>query len=458
MPDFSFYQALNAAPHYDVRRRDSMANLAIAKQMRDDAVDQMKEKMAAMSAISASLNEATDAEQNFLGPDAERLKEKEMQIRKKNILGPLSEHNNDPVMFRMMGGQAAQDKYHRDLVGSDEFRNGIDNAKNYKLGVDATMKGEMIDPVEVEFQGGTKQTVPWHDAVELFNQKAIKKLPFTSSVPLAELDPMKFLAHEVPDADLKHKGYVGEDYVADLIQAENPRYTRKQALAQAKLFDNPDVAGATHFIWGRRLPHTSGGSGVAWQNMMNKMTSVKSITDNLHRALFDPSMKGDYDPSLNAYQVNGQPLDLTKLKHGTGKTAANADGLFVRNDPTNPANSRFIVSYDDGSQDELTFDDMAQRVLGSSNVNISDYTLLNQFINQDGTAVYNPSKYAGTVVGQIPFMGSVGGEPASAPPDFIANDPKLLKAWNATHSGSQRKDFQYGNPVPSSQLETIPGW
>lgn len=456
MPGASYYQGLNAAPDFKQRRLDSMQNITIATRMRDDAVAEMQERMKAMGLLSSQMNKQAEMQAEMLPADAERFKAANEKLME-GVIGELSKVNNDPNMLRMMSPQIT-DKYARDLISSPELRAAKENKKNFDLGTAAIQKGEMVDDVEVEYDGGTKETVPWLEALDLHQQGVIKKLPFKSAVPMAEINAMKFLGVEMPSAEAKYKGKVSENYVADLIQAENPRYTREQALKQAKLFADPSTPGATHFLWGRVIPRYQGGSsssGLAWEKYMDKINSVKSVTDNLHRAMFDPGNKTTYDKDLGAYNLNVTPIDLSKITKGTGKGAVQAENILVRNDEKDPANSRFIISYGGDDYEELSFDDLAQRVLGASNVNISDYTKLMQMVNRGTTSTYNPLNYS-QMTPEIPFEGLIGGG-GDAPPPQIANDPYLSNLWKQKY---QARKVSYGAPSGGStgQLESIPGW
>lgn len=433
-----------------------MQNITIATRMRDDAIAEMQERMKAMGLLSSQMNKQAEMQAEMLPADAERFKAAHEKLME-GVIGELSKVNNDPNMLRMMSLQIT-DKYARDLISSPELRSAKDNKKNFDLGTAAIQKGEMVDDVEVEYDGGTKETVPWLEALDLHRQGVIKKLPFSSSMPMAEINAMKFLGVEMPSAESKYKGKVSENYVADLIQAENPRYTRAQALKQAKLFADPTTPGATHFLWGRVIPRSTGGgygSGLAWEKYMDKINSVKSVTDNLHRAMFDPSNKTTYNSSLGAYNLNVTPIDLSKIRKGTGKEASQAENILVRNSEGDPTNSRFIIEYGDGTNEQLSFDDLAQRVLGASNVNISDYTKMMQMINGGTTSTYNPLNYS-QFTPEIPFEGLIqGAEPES---DLIKNDPQLLQMWKNKYPGKKR--VSYGAPSGGStgQLESIPGW
>lgn len=433
-----------------------MQNITIATRMRDDAVAEMQERMKAMGLLSSQMNKHAEMQAEMLPADAERFKAANEKLME-GVIGELSKVNNDPNMLRMMSPQIT-DKYARDLISSPELRAAKENKKNFDLGTAAIQKGEMVDDVEVEYDGGTKETVPWLEALDLHQQGVIKKLPFKSAVPMAEINAMKFLGVEMPSAEAKYKGKVSENYVADLIQAENPRYTREQALKQAKLFADPSTPGATHFLWGRVIPRYQGGSsssGLAWEKYMDKINSVKSVTDNLHRAMFDPGNKTTYDKDLGAYNLNVTPIDLSKITKGTGKGAVQAENILVRNDEKDPANSRFIISYGGDDYEELSFDDLAQRVLGASNVNISDYTKLMQMVNRGTTSTYNPLNYS-QMTPEIPFEGLIGGG-GDAPPPQIANDPYLSNIWKQKY---QARKVSYGAPSGGStgQLESIPGW
>lgn len=433
-----------------------MQNITIATRMRDDAVAEMQERMKAMGLLSSQMNKQAEMQAEMLPADAERFKAAHEKLME-GVIGELSKVNNDPNMLRMMSPQIT-DKYARDLISSPELRAAKENKKNFDLGTAAIQKGEMVDDVEVEYDGGTKETVPWLEALDLHQQGVIKKLPFKSAVPMAEINAMKFLGVEMPSAEAKYKGKVSENYVADLIQAENPRYTREQALKQAKLFADPSTPGATHFLWGRVIPRYQGGSsssGLAWEKYMDKINSVKSVTDNLHRAMFDPGNKTTYDKDLGAYNLNVTPIDLSKITKGTGKGAVQAENILVRNDEKDPANSRFIISYGGDDYEELSFDDLAQRVLGASNVNISDYTKLMQMVNRGTTSTYNPLNYS-QMTPEIPFEGLIGGG-GDAPPPQIANDPYLSNLWKQKY---QARKVSYGAPSGGStgQLESIPGW
>jgi hypothetical protein len=452
MPGAAFYQGLNAAPDFKQRRLDSMQNITIATRMRDDSIAEMQERLKAMGLISTQLNKEAELQAEMLPADAERFKSAHEKLMT-GVVDELGKYNNDPNMLRMMAPQVA-DKYSRDLISSPELRSAKENRKNFDLGTAAIQKGDMVDDVEIEYPGGTKETVPWIEAVDLHQQGAIKKLPFKSSMPVAEVNPLKFLNIEMPSAEGKYKGKVSLGYVADVIQAENPRYTRDQAMKQANLYADPETPGATHFLWGRVIPRYQGGGGSSLADMkyMDKIQSVKSVTDNLHRAMFDPSMKTSYDPKLKAYNLNVTPLDLTKIHKGTGKGAVQAESILVKNDPTDPAKSRFIISYGGDDYEELSFDDLAQRVLGASNVNISDYTNLMQMINGGPTSTYNPMNYS-TVTPEIPFEGAIESS-APQPSAIVKNDPQLLEIWKAKYGGKKR--VSYG--APSGQLEAIPGW
>jgi len=387
MPDFALYDSLNVAPHFDVRRRDAMANLTIAKQMKDDAIAQMQERMKAMASISDALNETTDAEKTFLDPDAERLKAKENEIRRKNIIEPLQSNNNDALMFEMSGGDAFKKKYHRELVGSEEFRNGVENAQNYKLGVAATMKGEILSPVEVEFPGGTKQTVPWHDAVDLYNQKVIKKLPFKSSAPLAEFDPLDFMKFEIPDADMKHKGFVGLKYLADRIQAGNPKLnlTDEQAMEQAKLYQNKDVQGASMFTWGRRLPHSSGLSsfyakqGEQQQNTLQRYQYLKQGIKTNPALIGQIVMNQPYNGGIiTGFKIHPQGVPIKAI--GTNKMFTPSSPIALIEYTTKNKHGNFIKE-----QDEIRL----------TKENDYGFQLFNKLanINREGTAQFvNPEE------------------------------------------------------------------
>lgn len=432
-----------------------MQNITIATRMRDDAIAEMQERMKAMGLISAQMNKQSDMQAEMLPADAERFNATHEKLLG-GVVDELGKYNNDPYMLRMMAPQVA-DKYSRDLISSPELRAAKENKKNFDLGTAAIQKGEMVDDVEVEYDGGTKETVPWLEALDMHQQGVIKKLPFKSAVPMAEINAMKFLGVEMPSAESKYKGKVSENYVADLIQAENPRYTREQALKQAKLFADPTTPGATHFLWGRVIPRYQGGggNGLAWEKYMDKINSVKSVTDNLHRAMYDPANKTTYNNKLRAYNLNVTPIDLTKISKGTGKGAVQAEAILVRNGSTDPDDSRFIISYGGDDYEELSFDDLSQRVLGTSNVNISDYTSMMQMINGGTSGTYNPLNYS-KFTPEIPFEGLVqGAEPES---DLIKNDPQLLQMWKNKYPGKKR--VSYGAPSgggAETELEYIPG-
>lgn len=307
MPNAPFYNALNVSPDYNARRSDQMQNLAIAKQMRDDQIAQMQQRMKVMGHVSDLLTTESEVQAQMLPADAERFKAAHDKLMKP-LVQTLQKYNNDPQMLQMMEPQALG-QFERGLNSSEELRNAKENLKNFQLGTAAIQKGEMVDPVEIEYPGGTKETVPWHEAVDLHNQGIIKKLPFKSSMPMAELDPTKFLSHETPDADLKHKGYVGENYVADVIQAQNPRYTRDQAIAQAKLFTNPQVPGATNFIWGRRLPHTSGGGQTVFDKKGEAYQQL--VFDRLN---FINNVLPHDQTSLQQIPYNGGTINHVRIK------------------------------------------------------------------------------------------------------------------------------------------------
>lgn len=459
MPDNSYYNALNAHPDYATRRRDAMQNLLIAEKMRDAAMQQLQDRYKAMGLVANQLTESAKMQSEMLPADAERFKvsnEKWMN----EVINELGKYNNDPNMLQLMTPQVIS-KYQRNLIGSEELRDAKQNQQNYALGSAAIQKGDLVQDVEVEYPGGTKEKVPWLEAVDLHAKGVIKKLPFTSSMPVAEINPLKFLAIEMPKAERAGRGKVSVNYLADLIQAENPRYTKEQAMQQAKLHADPQNPEYTNFLWGNIKPHGYGGGLTPYQNMQfqQRLQSVKSITDNLHRALFDPSMKGEYDPTLNAFTLNTQPINITGLKKGTGKNASQATDILVQNDPVNPTNSRFIIRYDDDTADYLTFDDLAQRIIGSSNNNLSDYTLLNQYINQDGTSIYNPIKYA-QANSNMPFDATL--------PEDVQQQPlmnSMQEVWNyATqpHQKGGKKIVPYLLPQQQQQQQqqqlTIEGW
>lgn len=455
MPGASYYQGLNAAPDFKQRRLDSMQNITIATRMRDDAVAEMQERMKAMGLLSSQMNKQAEMQAEMLPADAERFKAAHEKLME-GVIGELSKVNNDPNMLRMMSPQIT-DKYARDLISSPELRAAKENKKNFDLGTAAIQKGEWVAPVEIEYDGGTKEKVPWIEAVDLHQQGVIKKLPFMRARPMPEINPLKLLGTERPPAEDKYKGFVSKKFLADIIQAENPDYPREDVMDMVERFSNPEVSGATQLVWGRVIPRyqSNGNSGLAWEKYMDKINSVKSVTDNLHRAMFDPGNKTTYNNKLQAYNLNVTPIDLSKISKGTGKGASQAENILVRNDGTNAANSRFIIEYGDGTNEQLSFDDLAQRVLGASNVNISDYTKMMQMINGGTTSTYNPLNYS-QFTPEIPFEGLIqGAEPES---DLIKNDPQLLQMWKNKYPGKKR--VSYGAPSGGStgQLESIPGW
>lgn len=453
MPDFGLYTGLLASPNYQVRRQDAAQNIILAKQMRDDAVAQMQERMKSMGVISEYLNKSAEVQNELLPQDAERVKQKDLKLRE-GFISRLQEVNNDPVMFRMMGGDAEMDKYARDLSGSEELKTGLTNKKNYTAGAAALMKGDFIYDVEVEFAGGTKSKLPYVEALDLFNQGIIKKLPFVGSGELASIDPTDYLKIETPDADLKHKGFVGLQFIADSIQANNPHLhlTDEQALQQARVYANPDVKGASKFLWGRRLPHTSGG-GVGWANRQDRIMSAKNAIDMLHKGLFDKNVRGEYNQAANGYSVLNSPIDLSKIRESSDTHSAPAEGLYVRPDPTDASKSVYIITFEGGGKKEMNVDDLL-RSYPPPGVSSEDITALNMTVNNDGSALYNPYKWQRTLPPETPFGGSTQDKSAAlgTPPDFIKNNPNLLKAWKDRQRGSQ-KNFSYWNNTNTPTVE-----
>ena len=463
MPTGAYYQGLNAAPDYNTRRRDVMQNITIATRMRDDAIRDMQERMKAMGVVADDLNKQAEMQAELLPADADRFQAAHEKLLDP-VIGELGKYNNDPRMLQMMAPQIMS-KYKRDLLTSPELRDAKENLKNYGLGTAAIQKGEWVAPVEVEYDGGTKEKVDWIEAVKLHQDGIIKKLPFSRARPMPEINPLKLLSIEMPSADSKHKGYVGKEFLADMIQAENPDYPREDVMSMVEQFNNPEVPGATKLLWGRVIPRNTGGSGyssyLAQQKYLDKLSSVKSITDNLHRAMYDPANKTTYDPQLKAYNLNVNPVDLSKLRKGTGTNATEATNLLVRNDPSNPGNSRFIVKYDDGvTNEELSFDDLAQRILGASNVNISDYTRLMQYVNGGMNSNYDPLNYA-AFTPELAFNGVVeddsGAMDYSGPKSVFV--PKIQ--GNTPGKGGGKKVISYGRPAaaaPAGDLINLPGW
>lgn len=456
MPGAAFYNGLNASPDYAARRRDAMENITIATRMRDDALDQLKERIKAMGLVSAQLEETAQKASEMLPADAERFKAAHENLLKP-VIAELSKYNNDTHMLQLMAPEVVS-KYKRGLLESQELRDAKQNLKNFALGTEAIQKSEWVAPVEIEYPEGTKEKVPWIEAVDLHNKGVIKKLPFSRAHPMPEVNPLKFLSIEMPTADAKHKGYVGKEFLVDVMSAENPAIPREDIEQMADLYDNPEVKGATKFIWGRIQPHGSGGGYGNWlaqQKYIDKLQSVKSVTDNLHRAMFDPTNKTTYDPVTGAYNVNVTPFDITKLRKGTGQFVNEAISVQVKNDAADPSKSRFVVKYDDGTSDELTFDDMAQRILGANNVNIGDYTSLMGYINNDGTNIYNPNKYAAATP-EIGFGATTAEQDQS---QFMT--PDIQTAFEIAQSGKtpkryNRKDIYY-SPASGGKVN-IEGW
>lgn len=292
-PDFGLYSAITGGgADFDQMRKDAMQNLVISQQMRNDAIAQQQEKMKVMGAISKELNTSAEIAAEFQGPDKQRFVDREEAIRKKNIISTLQENNNDLLMFSWSGGDAALDKYHRELIGSEEFRNGKDNSANIKLGAAATMKGEMLRPVDVTYPGGTVQKkVPWHDAFDLWQQGVIKKLPFNGSVPMGEVDPLKFLAIERPAAENKWGGHVSVEFLAHDLLSLYPNYTPEDAMEQAKLHEDPKHPGRTHLLWGNVIPRGGGGGGGDfWNKQALQQANVLARYQYLKQSLKDPAL------------------------------------------------------------------------------------------------------------------------------------------------------------------------
>jgi len=456
MPGAAFYNGLNASPDYAARRRDSMENITIATRMRDDALDQMKERMKAMGLVSAQLEETAQKASEMLPADAKRFKaahEKLMQP----VIAELSKYNNDTHMLQLMAPEVVS-KYKRGLLESPELRDAREHKKNFELGVAATQKGQWVAPVEVEYPEGTKETVPWHEALDMFNKNIIKDLPFKAAYDIPEINPTEFLHFEMPASEAKGKGSVSTGMLGNYIHAKSPNIPLDEANKMAKIFEDTEKPGYSKLLWGNVLSHGSGsgyGSWLTQQKYMDKLQSVKSVTDNLHRAMFDPTNKTTYDPVTGAYNVNVTPFDITKLRKGTGKFVNEAIGVQVKNDAADPSKSRFVVKYDDGTSDELTFDDMAQRILGASNVNIGDYTSLMGYINNDGTNIYNPNKYAAATP-EIGFGATTAEQDQS---QYMT--PDIQTAFEIATSGKtpqryKRKDSYY-TPASGGKIN-IEGW
>lgn len=240
-----------------------MQNIAIATRMRDDAVAEMQERMKAMGLLSSQMNKQAEMQAEMLPADAERFKAAHEKLME-GVVGELSKVNNDPNMLRMMSPQIT-DKYARDLISSPELRAAKENKKNFDLGTAAIQKGEWVAPVEIEYDGGTKEKVPWIEAVDLHQQGVIKKLPFMRARPMPEINPLKLLGTERPSAEDKYKGFVSKKFLADIIQAENPDYPREDVMDMVERFSNPEVSGATQLVWGRVIPRyqSNGNSGLA---------------------------------------------------------------------------------------------------------------------------------------------------------------------------------------------------
>lgn len=288
MPNAGFYQSLTASPHFDVRRQDAAQNLIMARQMRDDAVLQAQERMKSMGAISEYINKSQEIANQLLPNDAARVQEKEKQLRT-SIVDGVNKYGGDASQFMLQEGTPLLDKYAREFSSSDELRTGIENKKNFTLGTDALMKRHVITPVEVEFPGGTKQTVDWIEALDLYNQDAIKKLPFNSSLPLVDFDPLEFTKIEQPDSERKYSGFVSMEALTSKLQAENPSMTDQEAKAQAKVYQNGDVKGASIIPWGRRLPHTSGSNTVSEKQLLEQQNVLQRYL-YLKEGLNDPSL------------------------------------------------------------------------------------------------------------------------------------------------------------------------
>lgn len=212
----------------------------------------------------------------------------------------------------------------------------------------------------------------------------------------------------------------------------------------------------------------------------NKYADIESSVDSVHRMFFDPQMKGEYNKEVGGYELNSDYPQIAKAfaikvpenvydENGQVKLDKNNEPIvardknkalvkkedipeiFIRNDSSDPNNSRAVLVYSDGTKKEVAPQQLIEADLGSRGKSGRDYSQFMREINNDGTATYNPSKYYEHSQGTLPFKGGyqigVNGEENGVIP--INYDGK-------SQNGGQQNNSISGKPLTITPSSSSP--
>jgi hypothetical protein len=304
MADWGLYAALRGTDDWQTKRADALMNLQAAEKRQ--AFEAEKEKEAIKYDEYMAQYTAAMEQLDVLQEDQGRVQEAEQRARQ-DVYDKLAKADGDVRKFMAMGGASVMNAYTSKVLQSEEVQQAAVNKQNLAYYAQAQAKGnQYVFDVEVDIPGvdkdgnETTQTkkVSFEEALRLFQDGKISKLPWNGSENKLVIDPNKFKSTYRDHTDpYSQDNVVRQSHVLEYGLGAGA--SQEQAYKTAERYGEVVKNGGDVMRWGAADPYQ-----LDYQyDQLNARIEQSNLSTEDKRRMFEIQSQMQYMQQQRAYEV-----------------------------------------------------------------------------------------------------------------------------------------------------------